>query len=113
MHTQAGFQGGVSANQVTPAARVGEDTILAYQKRERSVDEYPTAPERQTLQRLAERVAEIAALPVQRARAQLWQAMNSLQPERPMVLADPQNGWRGLCQRRPWSARIHCCVAGS
>jgi hypothetical protein len=43
-------------------------------------------------------VAEIAARPVQMERARLWQAMNSLHPERPLVLADPQNGW---CELAP------------
>lgn len=49
--------------------------------------------ERQVLRRLAEQVAEIAALPVQAERARLWQKMNALQAERPLVLANPQNGW--------------------
>ncbi len=53
----------------------------------------PTQHERQVLRQLAARVAEIAALPIQAERARLWQAMNSLRPERPLVLANPENGW--------------------
>lgn len=53
----------------------------------------PLPHERQVLRRLAEQVAEIAALPIQAERSRLWLAMNSLHPERPLVLADPQNGW--------------------
>jgi len=45
---------------------------------------------------LAGRVAEIAALPIQAERGRLWRAMNALRPERPLVLADPQNGWPEL-----------------
>lgn len=39
---------------------------------------------------LAKRVREISELPVQRERARLWKACNSLNPERPMVLATQQ-----------------------
>jgi hypothetical protein len=56
----------------------------------------PSAYERQVLRRLAEQVTEIAALPLQAERAALWQAMNGLHPARPLVLADPQNGWSEL-----------------
>ena len=56
-------------------------------------DVEPTREERQLLRRLAEQVAEIAALPVQAERARLWRKTNQLRPERPLVLADPQNGW--------------------
>lgn len=57
---------------------------------------FPLPSERQVLRRLAEQVAGIAAQPVQAERAALWQAMNSLHPARPLVLADPQNGWSEL-----------------
>ena len=56
----------------------------------------PTKKERQVLRDLAMQVADIAALPIQSERARLWQAMNALHPVRPLVLADPQNGWDEL-----------------
>ncbi len=56
----------------------------------------PLPYERQVLRCLAEQLAEIAALPVQAERADLWLAMNSLRPVRTLVLADPQNGWSEL-----------------
>ena len=56
----------------------------------------PTKSERAILRQLAAQVAEIAALPIQAERASLWQAMNALKPVRPLVLADPQNGWDEL-----------------
>ncbi len=67
----------------------------------------PTRQERQVLRHLAEQVAEIAALPIQTERARLWREMNSLQPERPLVLADPQNGWCELIPDLPWNAATH------
>jgi hypothetical protein len=44
-----------------------------------------TQKDRDTLRRLASDVAEIAALPVHKEKARLWQKLNDLQPERPMV----------------------------
>lgn len=52
--------------------------------------------DRQTLRDLATRIAEIAATPAEREKIRLWTACNDLRPERPMVYADPQNGWREL-----------------
>jgi len=40
------------------------------------------------LRELAKRVAEIAALPVQEEKRELWRKLNSLNPERPMVMVD-------------------------
>ncbi|MGE5221605.1 MAG: hypothetical protein ACM3PY_04150 [Omnitrophica WOR_2 bacterium] len=64
----------------------------------------PTRQERLVLRRLAEQVAEIACLPIQAERARLWQAMNNLKPERPLVLANPENGW---CELVP-DASLEC-----
>jgi len=55
-----------------------------------------TERERQVLRELAKQVADIAALPVQAERIKLWKALNSLNPVRPMVLLNPQRGWREL-----------------
>lgn len=52
--------------------------------------------DRTLLRDLAQQVAEIAALPEQAEKVRLWTACNDLQPERAMVYADPQNGWREL-----------------
>jgi hypothetical protein len=40
------------------------------------------------LRELAERLAEISALPVQEEKKRLWRALNGLKPERPMVAID-------------------------
>jgi len=44
--------------------------------------------DRKILRELAERTAEIAALPVQDEKRRLWRALNGLKPERPMVAID-------------------------
>ncbi len=41
--------------------------------------------EKEVLRRLGARIAEIAALPVHKEKARLWQKLNDLEPERPMV----------------------------
>ena len=45
------------------------------------------------LRRLAERVAEIAALPIQMEKAKLWTLHNDLKTSQPLVFIDPENGW--------------------
>lgn len=52
--------------------------------------------DRSTLRDLARRVAEIAALEIQKEKAALWRAHNSLKPTRPLMLARPENGWVDL-----------------
>ena len=54
---------------------------------------------------LAKRVADIAAAPEEDRKARLWTACNDLQPERPMIFADPQNGWKELLDA--W-LRVEC-----
>lgn len=44
--------------------------------------------DRMVIRALAAQVAEIAALPVQNEKRRLWRKLNSLQPERPMVMID-------------------------
>ncbi len=60
----------------------------------------PLAPvpphEKRLLRELARAVAEAAALPVQVERARLWRELNALNPVRPLVLLNPQNGWEDL-----------------
>ncbi len=48
----------------------------------------PGARDLEVLRKLATRVAEISALPVQEEKRQLWRALNALEPVRPMVMVD-------------------------
>ncbi len=52
--------------------------------------------DRDILRRLTDRVAEIAALPVQKERADLWRRHNELDSLRPMVMASPEGSWDEL-----------------
>lgn len=52
-----------------------------------------TAAEKKRLRSLAGKVAEIAALPVQREKAELWTRHNDLETSQPLVFIDPENGW--------------------
>lgn len=45
------------------------------------------------LREAAKKVAELAARPCEEEKKRLWYKHNSLQPERPMVVCDPENGW--------------------
>jgi hypothetical protein len=54
---------------------------------------------------LAARVAEIAALPVQEEKRRLWRKLNSLQPERPMVMID-QVCWNEMDFGK--ELKLHC-----
>jgi len=52
--------------------------------------------DREILRDLARRVAEIAELPVQEERRELWKKHNSLQQTRPLILVYPEGSWREL-----------------
>jgi hypothetical protein len=49
--------------------------------------------DREILRRLAGRVAELAARPVEQEKRALWYEHNALRPTRPLVFCDPENGW--------------------
>jgi hypothetical protein len=49
--------------------------------------------EKERLRELGCRVAEIAALPVQKEKAELWRRHNDLETQEPVVFIDPENGW--------------------
>jgi hypothetical protein len=55
-----------------------------------------SAKERVILRDLAKRVAEIADLPIQSERRELWKRHNRLERVRPMVLVFPEGSWREL-----------------
>lgn len=55
-----------------------------------------TQEEKEILRAYANRVAEIAALPIQQKKVKLWTAHNDLQTTEPVVYIDMENGW-GEC----------------
>jgi len=48
------------------------------------------------LRGLAERLAALAARPSEETKRELWMAHNALQTKRPLILADPENGWNEI-----------------
>jgi hypothetical protein len=52
--------------------------------------------DRKILRDLAQEVAEIASLPIQDERRELWKKHNSLQQTRPMILVFPEGAWEEL-----------------
>ena len=48
------------------------------------------------LRRLASRVAELAARPIEEEKKQLWYRHNALEHTRPVVFCDPENGWNEI-----------------
>lgn len=55
-----------------------------------------TPEDRDVLRVLAERVAAIAASPRQAEVRSLWSKLNRLEPERPVIFCDPENGWNEI-----------------
>ena len=52
-----------------------------------------TPSDRGILRRLAGEVAALAARPIEREKRELWYQHNALQPTRPVIFCDPENGW--------------------
>ena len=52
--------------------------------------------DRVALRRLASRLAQLAARPVEAQKRELWYQHNALATKRPLVLVDPENGWNEI-----------------
>ncbi len=52
--------------------------------------------ERDVLRGLAERVAQLAARPVEQEKRKLWTLHNDLRKTRPLIFCDPENGWKEI-----------------
>jgi hypothetical protein len=52
--------------------------------------------DRSILRALAERVAVLAARPSEAEKREAWYALNALEPARPLILVDPENGWNEI-----------------
>jgi hypothetical protein len=55
-----------------------------------------SADDREVLRRLAGAVAELAARPIEQHKRDLWYRHNVLQPTRPLIFCDPENGWNEI-----------------
>lgn len=76
----------------TVAGRIRQSAEDGMHLTEFSID----AADRVVLRRLAGRVAELAARPSEEQKRQLWYRHNMLQPTRPVVFCDPENGWNEI-----------------
>ncbi len=52
--------------------------------------------EKRILQELARKVAELAARPQEKEKAEMWYKQNDLEEVRPLVFCDPENGWNEI-----------------
>lgn len=52
--------------------------------------------DRELLRRLAGRVAELAARPIEEEKRELWYRHNALEPTRPLVSCHPENAWNEI-----------------
>lgn len=52
-----------------------------------------SAHDRHVLRRLAGKVAELAARPIEDQKRDLWYRLNALKPTRPLIFCSPENGW--------------------
>ena len=55
-----------------------------------------TTKEKEILTSLAAQVAELAARPEEKIKAELWTKHNDLEETRPLIFADPENGWNEI-----------------
>jgi len=55
-----------------------------------------TVDERNILRGLAGRVAELANRPLEVEKRELWYKHNALEPTRPVIFCDPENGWNEI-----------------
>ena len=54
------------------------------------------ASDRAILRELARQMAELAARPIEQEKRDLWYAHNALEPTRPVIFCDPENGWNEI-----------------
>lgn len=52
--------------------------------------------DRRILRELAKQVAELSARPIEQEKRELWYRHNALEPTRPLVFCDPENGWNEI-----------------
>lgn len=64
----------------------------------------PKPDEINVLRSLAQMVAELANRPIEQKKRQLWLSHNSLQPTRPVIFCDPENGWHEIITEKD----LHC-----
>lgn len=70
--------------------------VIAVQARLAAGDLNISQRDCEILRRLAGEVADLATSPIEAEKRQLWLKHNALQPTRPLVFCDPENGWNEI-----------------
>ncbi len=74
-----------------------EQTAVALSTASADIPEiYISERDRQILRRLAERVAMLAARPIEEEKKKLWYSLNALEETKPVIFCDPENGWNEI-----------------
>ena len=76
---------------------MSDETAASAGSKGRSISSYTISPgDREILRGLATRVAELAARPIEEEKKNLWYKHNALEPTRPLIFCDPENGWNEI-----------------
>jgi len=59
-------------------------------------DNYISPTDELILKQLAGEIAKLASRPIEQEKKKLWYAKNSLEPVRPLIFCDPENGWNEI-----------------
>jgi hypothetical protein len=72
-------------------------TVAALSTHSTQAEDLTVSPQdRAVLRSLAGKVAELAARPVEQQKRDLWYRHNMLEPTRPVIFCDPENGWNEI-----------------
>ena len=89
--------GGIYYSGGGSTEKMADQTQASLAQKTISADTLVIAKEdRGILRRLAGRVAELAADPVQQEKRDLWYRHNALEDTRPLIFCDPENGWNEI-----------------
>jgi len=79
---------------------MGDQTQASLAEAQKIGDIAISAKDRGVLVTLAERVAACAADPINDVKRDLWYRHNALEPTRPVIFCDPENGWGEIITER-------------
>jgi len=74
-----------------------EQTAVALSTASANIPEiFISEKDRRILKKLAERVAMLAARPIEEEKKKLWYSLNALEETKPVIFCDPENGWNEI-----------------
>jgi hypothetical protein len=79
-----------------PSGAADQTVASLYSQSFRREEIFLSPHDREVLRRLAGRLAELAARPVEAQKRDLWYRHNALEPTRPVIFCDPENGWNEI-----------------